>query len=75
VTTGIEQIGKGLIIIGAVLILLGGLVLISGRMPIIGRLPGDFLIQKKNFTFYFPLATSILISIIITFLLWLFVRR
>jgi hypothetical protein len=48
---------------------------LSGKIPWLGRLPGDILIQRKNFSFYFPLATGILISIILTFLFWLFGRR
>ncbi len=72
---GMQQLGKLLIIVGVVVIAIGGLALLSGRIPWLGRLPGDFLIQKKNFTFYFPLATSILISVILTILFWLFGRR
>jgi hypothetical protein len=72
---GIQYIGKFLIILGIIVAAVGGLLLISGRIPWIGRLPGDIIIQKKNFTFYFPLATSILISLILTFLFWLFGKR
>ncbi len=45
------------------------------KIPYLGKLPGDILIQKKNFTFYFPLATSILISIILSLIFWLWPRR
>jgi hypothetical protein len=72
---GIQYIGKFLIILGIIVAAVGGLLLISGRIPWIGRLPGDIIIQKKKFTFYFPLATSILISLILTFLFWLFGKR
>ncbi len=70
-----HQIGRFLIIIGIVCAAVGSLFLLSGKVPWLGRLPGDIIIQKKNFTFYFPLATSILVSIIFTLLLWFFGRR
>lgn len=69
---GFGGIGKSLIIIGVVLILIGVVISISSRIPFIGRLPGDIYIKRDNFTFYFPLATSILISIIISLILYLF---
>ena len=72
---GFEGLGKLLIVFGVVLVLLGGLVLVVGKIPFIGRLPGDIYIQKDNFTFYFPLATSLLISILLTLLFSLFSRR
>ncbi|MFQ5801879.1 MAG: DUF2905 domain-containing protein [Candidatus Methylomirabilales bacterium] len=72
---GFEGLGKYLIIFGVVLTLLGGLLLVVGKIPFIGRLPGDIYIQKDNFTFYFPLATSLLISILLTLLFSLFSRR
>ncbi len=70
-----EEIGKFLVIFGVVIVLLGGLLLVTGKIPFIGRLPGDIYIQKDHFTFYFPLATSLLISILLTLLFSLFGRR
>ncbi|MEK6672310.1 MAG: DUF2905 domain-containing protein [Nitrospirota bacterium] len=70
-----QGIGRLLIITGIALLIIGTLFLFSGRLPWIGRLPGDIIIQKKNFTFYFPLATSILLSIVISLILWLIGRR
>ncbi len=67
--------GKLLILFGFLMILVGGLLLLAGKIPWIGRLPGDFYIQKKNFSFYFPLTTSIIISIILTLLFFLFIRK
>jgi Protein of unknown function (DUF2905) len=67
--------GKILIIVGLVIAGLGFLVLVGGKIPWIGRLPGDFYFKGKNFTFYFPLATSIVISIIITIILMFIGRR
>jgi len=74
-TDGIHYVGKLLIVLGVIVIAVGGLLLFSGKIPWIGRLPGDILIQKKNYTFYFPLATSIIISVIITLVFWLLGRR
>jgi len=72
---GIQLIGKMLLLIGIIVAAIGGLIVIAGRISWIGRLPGDILIQKKTFTFYFPLATSILISVVLTLLFWLLGRR
>jgi len=72
---GMQHIGKVLMVTGAVIALIGAVLLLSGRIPWLGRLPGDILIERKNFSFYFPLATSILISILLTVLFWLFGRR
>ncbi|HKZ58009.1 MAG TPA: DUF2905 domain-containing protein [Thermodesulfovibrionales bacterium] len=72
---GIQHIGRFLILLGLLISAIGGLLLLSGKVPWIGRLPGDILIQKKNFTFYFPLATSILLSLILTLLFWLVGKR
>ncbi len=66
------SLGKLLILLGLFMIAIGVLLLMGDKIPWIGRLPGDILIRKKNFTFYFPIATSILISIILTLLFTLF---
>ena len=65
---GFGALGKMLILLGVFIILIGLLVLIGEKIPWIGRLPGDIIIRKKNFTFYFPIVTSIIISIILTLL-------
>lgn len=70
-----QEIGKTLIIFGIILIGLGLLLTFINKIPFLGRLPGDIYIQKKNFSFYFPIATSILISIILSILFWLWSRR
>jgi hypothetical protein len=72
---GMQQIGKALMAAGAIIVLIGAALFLSGKIPWTGRLPGDILIERKNYTFYFPLATSILISILLTILLWFFGRR
>ena len=72
---GIDSLAKLLIVFGIVLVLLGGLLFLVGKIPFIGRLPGDIYIQRGNFSFYFPLTTSILISLFLTLLFFLFGRR
>jgi hypothetical protein len=72
---GFYSFGKLLILFGLILAAVGGLILLIGKVPFIGRLPGDIYIQRKSFTFYFPLATSILLSIILTLLFSFFSRR
>ena len=69
---GFGALGKTLILLGVFIILIGLLLLVGEKIPWIGRLPGDIIIRKKNFTFYFPIVTSILISIILTLLFTLF---
>jgi hypothetical protein len=64
------ELAKVLILIGAVLILAGLVIMVFPRLPFLGKLPGDILIKKENVTFYFPLATSIIISIIISLVLY-----
>jgi len=58
--------GKILILAGAIFIILGLIFLFSGKIPFLGKLPGDILIRKKDFTVYFPLTTSILVSVILS---------
>lgn len=68
------SIGKGLILLGVVLIVLGVLFSFAGKIPWLGQLPGDLYIQKERFTFYFPLTTCLLLSLILTLVLYLFRR-
>lgn len=70
-----EQTGKLLMIVGISVLALGALLWLGGKVPGIGKLPGDILIKRGNFTFYFPLATSILLSIILSIILALFRRK
>ena len=65
-------IGKMLIILGIILIIVGIGLLFGDKIPFIGKLPGDILIKKERFSFYFPITTSIIISIILTILFSLF---
>jgi uncharacterized membrane protein YkgB len=72
---GFSSLGKMLIIIGVVIVIIGAVLLLGPKIPWLGRLPGDFSYKGKNFTFYFPLGTSILISIVLTLILWLISKR
>jgi hypothetical protein len=72
---GLDSLARVLILFGLVVAAIGGLLLFIGKVPFIGRLPGDIYIQRKSFSFYFPLTTSILLSILLTILFSLFRRR
>jgi hypothetical protein len=68
-------LGKLLLVLGGIIIVIGLALLAGGRMNLpLGRLPGDIVIRGKNSAFYFPLTTSILLSVIISLVLWLFSR-
>ena len=69
------EFGRILLIIGLTIAFIGGLILLAGRFfPWLGNLPGDFNFEGKNFKFYFPLATMLLISILATILLNILIR-
>lgn len=68
------EMGKMLLMLGALLVIIGALLSFGGKLPWLGRLPGDIVIQRDNFTFYFPLATSIVVSVVLSLLL-MFLRR
>ena len=68
----LHTLGRFLVLVGLVIALVGLLLVLSEKIPWLGRLPGDILIKKGKWTFYFPLATSILLSILITLLINLF---
>lgn len=65
-------IGKLFILLGVVLVVLGLGITFADRIPYIGRLPGDIYIKREKFSFYFPIATSLIISIILTILFSIF---
>jgi len=68
-------LGRLLIVLGLVLVVAGVVVTYGGRLPIrLGRLPGDIAIQGKNSSFYFPLTTCILLSVLLSLLMWIFRR-
>ena len=69
------EIGKSIIFIGIIVIIIGVLLLFSDKLPFnLGRLPGDISYKKENFSFYFPITTSILVSIVFSILFYLFGR-
>lgn len=69
------EMGRILVILGVSLALIGGIIMLLGRTGLpIGRLPGDILYRGKNTTFYFPLATSILVSVVLSLVLFLIGR-
>jgi len=70
-----HSLGKMLVVFGGVLVVVGILFMLGGKIPWLGRLPGDILIQKKNLTLYFPIATSILISIVLSLVVYFVGRR
>ncbi|HKR98573.1 MAG TPA: DUF2905 domain-containing protein [Candidatus Dormibacteraeota bacterium] len=68
------DIGKILLIVGALIALVGGLMLALGKLPF-GQLPGDVSVSRGNFSFAFPLVTCLLISVVLTVVLNIFLRR
>jgi len=66
------EIGKLLIFFGLILIVIGLIFSFAGKIPYIGKLPGDIYIKKGNFSFYFPVTTCIIISIVLTLLFSIF---
>jgi len=70
-----NSLGKMLILFGILLVVVGVIFTLGGKLSWFGRLPGDIYIQKKNFKFYFPIATSILISVILSVIFMLLRKR
>jgi hypothetical protein len=71
----VSDLGRLLIALGLLIALAGGALVFAGRIPWLGRLPGDILVRRGPVTFYFPLATSIVVSVVLSVLLALFWRR
>ena len=70
------SIGRILITIGLIVLILGVIVSLGEKLPLrLGRLPGDIVIRGKNSVFYFPLVTCLLLSVVLSFIMWLFGRR
>jgi hypothetical protein len=72
VTAVQASLGKGLIFFGLLVAAIGVLLLFSEKVGWIGRLPGDIIIRRENFTVHFPLTTCIIISALLSLLIWLF---
>jgi len=68
------DIGQALMLLGGVLFALGAVLVPTGKLPWFGRLPGDFVVERGPVTFYFPLATCVLLSVALSLIFWLFRR-
>jgi membrane protein implicated in regulation of membrane protease activity len=69
------DLGRTLVVLGLVIVAAGLVIMLAGRIPWIGRLPGDIHVQRDSWSFYFPITTSIVVSIVLSLLLYLFGRR
>lgn len=69
------DLAKTLMLVGGLIFLMGIVLVFAGKIPGIGKLPGDILIKKENFSFYFPLTTCIILSIVLTLFMQFFNRR
>jgi len=71
----LRELGRALLVLGVLLILVGGFFYFGGKLPFrLGRLPGDIVHKGEHTTFYFPIATSLLLSVGLTLLFWLISR-
>lgn len=70
-----DSLGKLLIFLGVLLLIIGSIIHFGGKLFSLGRLPGDIRIERENFSFYFPVMSSIILSIIVTILLNIFSRK
>ena len=67
-----RELGKWLVLLGLIVAAVGGLFLVGGRLPFrLGRLPGDIAIQGRRSSFYFPIVTCILLSVVLTLVMWI----
>jgi len=71
----LDDLGKVLVGFGLLIVLLGVVLLVAGRVPWLGRLPGDIYVRRGNWAFYFPLATSLVVSALLTLVFWILNRR
>ena len=71
----LDDVGKVLVGFGLLIVLLGVVLLVAGRVPWLGRLPGDIYVRRGNWAFYFPLATSLVVSAVLTLVFWILNRR
>jgi hypothetical protein len=70
-----SHLGRLLIVIGLLIAGIGLVLILAGKIPWLGRLPGDFLFRGKNVSVYFPLMTSLIVSVILSLILWFINRR
>lgn len=71
----LADLGKILVVLGLLMVFIGVFLLLVGRISGLGRLPGDIFVQKGNFTFYFPVVTMLIVSVVLTVLISLFFRK
>jgi uncharacterized protein YybS (DUF2232 family) len=69
-----NEIGKFLLVAGVVIAIIGALMMLGLGKGWFGRLPGDIHVTRQNFSFHFPLVTCLIISVVLTFLMWIFRR-
>jgi hypothetical protein len=68
------DLGKVLMVLGVAVLVLGALLALAGRLPWLGRLPGDIVVERGPVTFYFPIVTCVVVSVVLSLLFWLFRR-
>lgn len=66
-----QSMGKFLVLTGLLIVLIGGILMFSDKIPLLGKLPGDIRVEKENVRFYFPITTSIVISVFISVIFWI----
>ncbi len=71
----VADFGKLFIFIGLLLVVIGFVFVIGNKIPFIGKLPGDIVIERRNFNFYFPITTCIIVSIILSLIFWLLGKK
>lgn len=69
-----SELGKALIVAGILLVAIGLLLTFGGKLNFIGKLPGDLRIERENFSFFFPLGTCLLVSLLLSLIIWIFRR-
>ena len=69
------QLGKMLVIMGVGVVFLGVIFMVIDKIPFLGKLPGDVHIEKENFSFYFPITTCVVMSIVLSLIFWLFSKK
>ncbi len=66
-----QMMGKMLVLMGGLIVLVGIVLMFSDRIPLLGKLPGDISIKRDNFQFYFPITTGIILSLLVSLILWI----
>jgi hypothetical protein len=66
-----QMVGKMLVLMGGLIVLVGIVLMFSDRIPFLGKLPGDISIKRDNFQFYFPITTGIMLSLLVSLILWI----